>query len=224
MADNHPPAAVQPSPIALSVGREHLTLPASSAALQAAIEKANEAARLDGLPDAMNLGIIDQEKAAHFVAALPSLPKRTTARLAKLGLRFGGAGLGIQLAEPTHPTDFDRPFELVFDSVKGESVSPRITLAPDVELARSRAIDAEAAFGAADKAVRALDADRGSQSPDDVMNAKWRRAEIAKVWRLNAQAWAQSRPADLAAKGAFENAEVALQDSQMPSRAGLFGP
>lgn len=203
-----------PEPVLLRVGQQ--TVPgAPGPGLAAAIEAANQAARIPGLADTLNPGIIDPDKAARFVAALPKQPAATLARIAGHELALGAGGLGVGAAAPTRADAFGT-FELVVDDVQGRNVLAHTSVAPDPALARSRAAEAKAALQEAEAAVtRAERANAG----DEIGHTRRRRAAAAGAWRLNAAAWAKGAPGDAAAQEALAASQKAARAYAMPSGA-----
>ena len=196
----------------LRAGRETLPASAPPAALAAFVAKANAAVRIEGLPDGMNPRILDADKVAHLVAALPSQPAATLARLAGHDLLLDDPGLQVHAAFPSQP---NQPVTLEIDEVQGQTVLAHIDAAADPALARSRAQDAAARFQAADHAAPQGDAVRLAQE---------RRQAVARVWRMNAQAWAHAAPSDLDAKQAAAAADAAISATALPPRGGTVPP
>lgn len=173
-------------------------------AFRAAIDAANRVNRVDGVPDTLNPGIVDADKAAGFVASLSSLPAATAAQLDGHELALDADPLGLSAAAPTRADAFAHATVTV-DSVQGRHVLARSGVVPDAALARARAGEARAALAQA-----------GSRRSGGVRR---RQSLIAGAWYLNAEAWSRASPGDPAAQVEFSDAGAAIKAFAMPSGA-----
>jgi hypothetical protein len=211
-----PPSAAALHGISLRIGEQVVPLSTPAARdLREAIEAANHRNRVEGLPDTLNPSIIDADKAARFVAALPAQPAETLERLSGHELAVDWSDLGLGAADPTRADAFSAPFRLIIDDVQGRQVIAHTTVPVDPALAKSRAADAKAAFDAAQADVTAMEAVH--PMPTGASSARWRRSQAAFAWRLNAAAWAKSAPQDKQAATSLATAKAAVANYTMPS-------
>ncbi len=211
-------AQSQSAPLAfrLRAGRAFLDATASDAQLAAFIAAANQARQIEGLAEALNPDIIDPDKARHFVAGLARLPAPVLARLAGQDLYLDNNALGIQLAAPTHAAGFDLGFTLTIGEIQGGTVLATADVPVDAALAQSRAQAAEHALSELIAAVEHIEAD--PQRPG-LRLAQERRYAVARVWRMNAAAWAQAAP-DAAATASLQRATAATGAYAISPRGG----
>lgn len=202
--------AQQPPGLSLRAGRETIAASASPAALRAFVAAANAAQRIDGLPDAQNPAMLDPDKVVHLVAALAGLPAPVRQRLAGHALYLNDQGLRAHAAFPSHAEGFDAGLTLDIEDIQGDTVLARANAPIDAALARDRARDAAALFAAA--------------SPDRARPAAERRLALARLWRMNATAWAQAMPGDAEAVAAAEAADRAARAAALPPRGGTVAP
>lgn len=199
-------------PILLRIGAT--TLPASpGVALAPAIEAANARNRIEGVPDALNPGIIDAGKAAGFVASLPNQPAETLARMTGHELSLNQGGLGLLAAAPTLAADFTAPFNLVIDDIQGRHILAHTTVSPNPGLARTHAAEARKALATAEKDVRQAEA---RQVSDEINATRGRRGAIASAWHIGARAWAAAS-SDAEAQSNLAAARTAARAYVRPS-------
>jgi hypothetical protein len=205
------------TPVALTLESNGVTANLAQAPdLAAFAAQANAKARLKGLDDRLNPGIIDPAKLAAMVAALPAQPPEVRAALSGHGLLLA-AGFGVLAVEPTAADAFGPRYRLTIERTAGTYVLAHADPAIDKAAAKASSVAAQAATTAADRAVAA--AEKGRADPDglDLGTQRWRRAQAARGWRIAAEAWAKSDPADKAAASAAHAADAAVDRFDMPS-------
>lgn len=219
-------------PIGFRVRIGHTVLPASTerGALRAAIEQANRGYTQPGLPDALNPDVIDVDKAAALVAALPAIAKLAPQLLAGRELLLNHAPLRIGVADPTTAASFAQPFMLQVVDVQGETLLARSTVPLVPEMARARAIEAKAQLAAESERVGPLEArlqaaegavDRQRAVLDELTPALQRRSALARTWWSNARALGEAPDADAAAKADAAAALKAVDDYLLPGGGGM---
>jgi len=182
---------------------------------------ANAKARIKGLDDELNPGIIDPPKLRGMVAALPAQKDDVRAAMAGHTLLVASPGFGVLAIEPTRSDVFGLAYQITIRRVGPTYVQATSNAEIDPAQARIRAAAAKAAVGAADKAVQA--AEKGRPDPDgmELGELRWRRAQAAVGWRLIARAWVAAAPQDHDAARALAAAEKAADAFDMPSGARL---
>jgi hypothetical protein len=198
----------------LTVGEQKVSLSQAGSSLGSAIAAHNARARITDVPDTLNPAIIDPVKAERFATGLSRQTPDTLARMSGHELMLNGQDYGIGAAEPTRPEAFGT-FTLVIDETQGRNLVAHTTVPADVELARARAKQAEAALRTAEAAVRELEA--ANVGGEKLSNARRRRAALALAWRTNAGAVAKAIPSDAAAKSSYDAAQKAARDYMMPA-------
>lgn len=206
----------------LRAGYKAVPASSSPSALRSFVAAANERERIEGLPDDLNPGILDPEKVVHLASALPRLEAATLARLAGNELYLDTSGMQVRAAYPSRPESFDRPFTLEIDEIQGKTVLARVSLPPDLDLARSRARDAAARLHPLEEEVARIEQAGGGEA-GPLRLAKERRLAAAQVWRVNAAAWAQAAPGDPDAKEAAAASDAAASAYGISSRDGTPG-
>jgi hypothetical protein len=202
----------------LRTGRDSVAASASPAALRAFVAAANEARRIEGLPDAMNPAYLDADKVAALAAGLSTQPAAVLSRLAGHELLLDEPGLQVRTAFPSRPDAF-ASFALEILDIQGSVVSARVTAAPDATLASTRATDAQARLGPIGQEIDRLQA--VSPVPFDALRlAREQRQAVARVWRMNALAWQQAAPNDASAAAAATAADAAARAAALPPRGG----
>jgi hypothetical protein len=219
-----------PTDLKLSVGPAVVNGPNWRSELPPAIDQFNRKARLEGLPDHLSPGIIDAEKAAAFLTALPKFPAETLRSLAGRTLSLNAGGLMLDASAPTRPATFASPHKLHIDDVQGNVVHIRLDLPIDCALARERAAEARARFKPADDEVKALEArlpavsgmpEKEREILGPLSMAKRRRSALTYVWQRNARAWAGCPGADSAAKADLEAAVRAVESYALRLGSGM---
>lgn len=210
----------------------HSVLPPTTTlgALRAAVEQSNGGFRLPGLPDRLNPDIIDVDKAAALVAALPAIVQRSPQLLAGRELFINHAGLRIGASDPTTVAGFAQPFDLQVVDVQGETLLARSTVPAVTQMARERAAEARAALSAENERIRPLEARlraaTGAAEQErailaELTPALWRRSALARAWWANARETSDLPGADAAAKAETEAALKAVNDYLLPGGAGM---
>jgi hypothetical protein len=219
MADSKPsPPAMQAPAPALTLGSHDVTITLGGGTdLTAFVTAANDKARIKGLGDSLNPGIIDAEKLGAMVAALQAQPDTVRAALAGHTLNVGARGLGVLAIEPAAKNAFGPDYRVTIERVVGTHVLAHADFAIDAALARQRTGAAAKAVAAAEHAVHAVE--HGKPDPDGLGagDVRWRRAQAASGWLLLANAWAAAEPGDAGAKKALTAAHKAAKEYAMPS-------
>ena len=200
----------------------HAVLDASDAtAIAAAVAASNSAERIEGLPDALNPGIIDPAKAAALLASLRGTAANTAAVLAGGALYLNAPALRIAATAPTTAASFAQPFRLEVQEVQGDTVLARATVAPDCDLARAQAAAARASMAAAEQAVTASERQNSGDSAAlrALSDARARRYAIAQAWRENAAAMVEC--GDEVAAADLRAAERAARVTLVPPHTGM---
>ena len=95
------------------------------------VAAANAGARIKGLDDALNPGILDAAKLRAMVATLPAQPEAVRAALAGHALIVGAPGTGVLAIEPTRADAFGPAYRLTVERLAGVHVlatgNPRST-------------------------------------------------------------------------------------------------
>ena len=219
-------------PIGFRVRIGHTVLPATTErdALRAAIEQANRGYTQPGLPDALNPDVIDADKAAALVAALPAIAKLAPQVLAGRELLLSHAPLRIGAADSTTAASFAQPFELQVVDVQGETLLARSTVPLVPEMARARAIEAKAQLATENERIRPLEArlhaaagavDRQRAVLDELTPALQRRSALARTWWSNARELSKAPDADAAAKAEAAAALKAVDEYLLPGGGGM---
>ena len=182
-------------PLKLRIG--FVTVDASHAdEVSAAVEKSNVRQRLPGLPDTLNPGVLDPVKIVALISAIAKMPADAKSPVADHTLYLNGGDLGIGASAPTTAASFAKSFSLAAIETENGLVTARANVAPDCELAKSRAAEARHQFGHAEHEVQALTAKRDGAAgkPEEgealraLSGAKSRRFAIVQVWQENAAA------------------------------------
>lgn len=219
-----------PTNISLRIGATVVNGPKWQEELPAPLEQYNRKVRLEGLPDHLNPAVIDSEKVAAFLKALPQFPAESLKPLAgrTIWLDYGGLLLGA--SAPTRPAMFTGPMKLEIVEVQGQVVHARLVLKVDCDLARNRAAEASARIGPTSDEIKALEARLSAvagtpEQERDVLTAlsvaRRRRSALAYVWQKNATARAECDGTDAAAKADLEAAVRAVDLYGMPLGTGM---
>ena len=203
------------SGIGLRAGKATLPATAPEAELRAFVAAANAAARIDGLPDALNASILDPGKVVRLVAGLPYLPATTLARLSGHDLLLDDPGLQASAAYPSGP--LDARFGLEITQTRGRFIQARIDARPDAARARARAEEAAAALPPIEAEIARLE-----QANQDPRIAKERRQAVARLWRMAARAWSEAAPSDAEATKAAADSDAAARAAALPPRGGTL--
>jgi hypothetical protein len=218
---------VAAQPISLRAGQHTLELPVNGpvAAEQVAVlvEAANATARIAGLPDTLNPGVIDPAKATGFATGLFAQQPAVRARLDGKTVWLNWEQLGLSTAAPTRSDAFAAGFDLMVDDVQGDNVLAHTNVPIDTGLAKSRTAEAEHAVAAAHAEVQRLEAAGDSAPAGALGQARLRRSAAARAWRINARAWASAVPQDAAAQASTAEANRAARQYAMPSGAAPGG-
>lgn len=219
-----PPAKTAKVPALTLVSHGVTVALGDKADLNTFVTAANQKARIKGLPDALNPGIIDADKLGAFVAVLGAQPESVRTALAGHTLNVGASGLGVLSVEPTRVEAFGTGYRLTIERIVGQRVLARANVLFDAGLAKQRTADAEDAVTAANLAVLAVEG--GKADPDGLSagGVRWRRAQAASAWRIVANAWVSAEPADRAAKKAAAEARKAAMAYDMPSGGLISDP
>ena len=219
-----------PADIRLRIGATVVNGPKWQEELPAPLEQYNRKVRLEGLPDHLNPAVIDPEKVAAFLKALPQFPAESLKPLAGRTLALYSAGLMLGTSAPTRPAMFTGPMKLEIVEVQGQVVHARLVLKADCELARNRAAEASARIGPASDEIKALEARLPAvagtpEQERDVLAAlsvaRRRRSALAYVWQKNAKARAECDSTDATAKADLEAAVRAVDIYGMPLGTGM---
>ncbi len=169
----------------------------------------NAKARIEGLDDAVNPGLLDAGKLRGFMGVLMRQPVTFQVKVAGRLTGVGSAGLGVLAIEPTAEGAFGAGYRLEIEGEAGNRVLLAGHPAMDAAVAQARAAASEAATGASDRAVAAGGADLGA--------LRWRRYQAARGWLIVATAWARMDPK--AGAGSLERARAAAKKFAMPGGA-----
>jgi hypothetical protein len=185
------------------------------------VAAANDKARIKGLPDDLNPGIIDADKLGAMVASLPAQPDDVRAALAGHTLNVGAGGLGVLAIEPTPKNAFGNAYRLTIERVVGTHVLAHADAPIDPALAKQRTEAAAKEVTAAERAMHAVE--HGKPDPDGLGagDVRWRRAQAASGYLLLANAWASAEPDNAAAKKAVASASKAAKSYAMPSGGNI---
>jgi hypothetical protein len=223
MADtgSSPSAATAPAPIISLTSHDETISLVGTPDLAAFVATANARARIKGLADELNPGILDFAKLNALVASLPLQSASVREQLVGHKLVVDSAGLGVLAIEPTQVDAFASSYTLAIERAAGQYILAHATISFDPALARQRSIAAKAAVAAAERAVAAIG--QGKADPDglDAGGARWRRSQAAAGWLLIARAWQSAEPANLEAKEAVITAEKSARRYAMPSGGRL---
>ena len=223
------PATDAPIGFQVRLGHSQLAPATTMAALRAAIDASNRGFRVEGLPDALNPDVIDPDKAAALLLALPTIARKSPQLLAGRELLLTHGPLQIGSADPTTAASFARPFDLEVVDVQGETLLARSTVLPVPEMARLHAAEAREKLRAEKELIALLEArlsgaaDVGQQRKllDDLTPAQWRRSALARAWLINARAVSDRPGAGAAAKAETDAALKAVNDDVLPSGTGM---
>ena len=226
---SHRDVAVASSSIGfnLRVGHETVAAGAPREVLLAAVAQWNRASAIEGLPSHLNPEILEPEKVAALLDALPRLPAKQRQRLTGNHVLYLNApGLMIGASAPTSPASFAAPFEIRVIERQHDLLMTRATVPVDCELARERAREARERIAGAAGEVKALEAKTGSadQKPDlleSLSQARSRRFAIASVWRQNAQAWTRCEKTSREAARELKAAAAAVKSYAVPPSTGM---
>jgi hypothetical protein len=210
----------------------HTALPPTTTigALRAVVEQSNRGFRQPGLADALNPDIIDTNKAAALVAAVPALAQKSPKLLAGRELYLNHAGLRIGAADATTAASFAKPFELEVVDVQGETLLARATVPVVPQLAQERATEAKVKLATEQQRIGPLEAKLRAAAGvveqqrailDELTPALWRRSALARVWLANARELSDQPGADAEAKAQMEAASKAVNDYLLPTGAGM---
>lgn len=212
------PAVAESHPIAATLESKGITVSLTEQPeLDRFVSDVNARARIKGLDDAVNPGILDPAKLRAMVALLPAQAEEVRAALAGHTLMIDAPVFGVLAVEPTRADAFGPNYRITIRRVAGTHVLAAGNAAMDPALGRLRSEAARSATEAADKAVRA--AEKGRHDPDgmDLGGLRWRRAQAAIGWRIAARGWKSAAPGDRAAARAVAAAEKAATTYDMPS-------
>jgi hypothetical protein len=214
-----------PLDIKLRVGHAVLNNPVQLSDLAAAIDKANAQVRLENLPDHLNPGIIDRDKAQAFVDALSRLSEDSLKPLSGQALLLDYDGLMLGASAPTLSATFAQPFKIEVVDVQRSAVLARVSAQPDCDLARSRVAEARARVKSLEEEVKRLES-QSSATPDaatlSVLSAaRLRRFAAARAWEQNARAWSDCPQADSNSKTDLADATRAVSAYAVPSGRGM---
>jgi hypothetical protein len=183
------------------------------------VTAANAKARIKGLDDAVNPGIIEAAKLRAMVAALPSQPEPVRTALAGHALIVGASGFGVLAVEPTKADAFGPAYRITVERLAGIHVVAQANPAMDKDLGRTRSAAGRAATTAAEEAVKSAEAGRPDPSGLDLGSIRWRRSQAARGWMIAARGWHEADPGDAAAAAELEAAQKAAAAYRMPSGA-----
>jgi hypothetical protein len=181
------------------------------------VAAANARARIKGLDDALNPGILDAAKLRAMVTAIPGQPRAVRDALDGHALIVATDGFGVLAVEPTAAGAFGPAYRITIERLAGNHVLAHADPAMDAGLARTRSAAAEAATTAAHKSVLAAEAGRPDPDGLDTGSVRWRRSQAARAWQIAARAWQRAAPSDPAAARAAAAAGEAAKAYRMPS-------
>jgi hypothetical protein len=181
------------------------------------VSGANAKARIKGLDDALNPGIIDAAKLRAMVATLAMQPEPVRAALSGHELIVGTDGFGVLAVEPTRPDAFGPAYRITIERMAGPHVLANANPAMDKTLGRSQTQAAAAATAGAAETVKTMEAGKPDPHGLDLGDARWRRAQAARGWVIAARGWREADPGDAAASAALEEARKAMKAYDMPS-------
>lgn len=220
------------APIAfrLRLGHSVLAPTTTIGALRSAIDQFNRAVRLPGLPDKLNPDVIDADKAAALVTALPMVAQKSPQLLAQRELYLTPDGLRIGTADPTTADGFAQPFELQTVDVQGQTLLARTTVPVAPQMARERVAEAKAMLSAENEKITPLEArlraatdavEKQRSILDELTPARQRRSALARVWWRNALELSELAGAQPETKLETETALKAVNEYLLPSGAGI---
>ena len=192
--------------ITLQAGRQSIPFPSPPADVAAMTDAYNRHRRIAGLPDDLNPAIIDPAKAAGLVAGLAKQSPAVAAKLAGNAVPLDWAPLGLGATAPTRREPFDEKFELIVDDVDVGQVGAHTSIPFDPQLARAKAVEAQAALAQAEAAI----------VPGTLDTTRFRRSAIAQTWLNNAEVWAKAEPGNPAAQSSLAAANKAFTANFMP--------
>ncbi len=207
-------------PLRVRVGRETVD-GRDTAAVVAAIGRANARARIEGLDDALNPSLVDPVRALALIGALS---EATVTALGEFSLYLNAPGLPVRPCSPTSPAGFAKLEGIIILETQGDTALTRPLMSPDCDLARAQAAVAKAALATAQAEVTRLEAAKQAAATAEALRAlsaaKTRRFAIAGAWFENAEAAAACAPEDAEAKAAYEAAEKARGDYAVATGGG----
>lgn len=213
------------------IGQAVLAPSTTHAALREAIERSNRSFRLAGLADRLNPDIIDADKAAALIAALPAIAQRSPRLLAGRELYLSHGGLKIGAADPTLLAGFAQPFDLEVADIQGQTLLARATVPVVARIASERASEAKAQLAVENERIAPLESRlRASAAApveqqrailDELTPAQWRRSALARVWWANARETSARAGADAAAQAETEAALKAVNAYVLPTGSGM---
>ena len=223
------PAAERPIGFGLRLGHTRLAPATTMQALRSAIDESNRRFRLEGLPDSLNPDIVDADKAAALVAALPAIAHKAPQLLAGRELLLNHAPMQVGSADPTTAASFTRAFDLEIVEVQGETLLARTTVPAVPALARERSAEARTRLLAESARVVELEARLSAAEAveaqrkvlDELTPSRSRRSALARTWWINARALSERPDADAASKADTAAAQRAAADYAMPSGVGM---
>lgn len=185
----------------------------------AAVAAHNQAARLEGQPDALNPSVLDPARVKAFVDGLARVPEAVLSALAGKFLVLGAEGMRLAESSPVTAEDIEGGYTLSLPEEDGAVLQPSLHTRVRKEHAEPLAARAEQAARAADAELEALEKQGGAAGA--ISNARFRRFASAKVWQLAARALAEAEPRDRAAKKRASEASSAVRKWVAPSWMGM---
>lgn len=224
------PAADAAIAFPVRIGHAVLAPAATFGALRAAIDRSNRDYRLADLGDHLNPDVIDADKAAALVAALPAIAKRSPQLLGGRELYLNPTYLRIGTADPTTAAGFAQPFDLETVDLQGQTLLARATVPTVPDMARERAAEAKSRLTAEHARIGPLEARLGAASASveqqrailgELTPARSRRSALARVWWNIARDSSERAGTDAAAKAEAEAALKAVNEYLLPTGAGM---
>ena len=208
-------------PLRVRVGSETVD-GRDTAAVVAAIGRANAWARIDGLGDALNPALVDPVRALALIAALSDA---TVEALGSFSLYLNAPLLPLRPCSPTSLPGFAKLEGIIILDTQGDTVLTRPIMPFDCDLARAQATVAKVALAAEKAEVERLEAAKQAAATSEALHAlsaaKARRFAIAGAWFENAEAASACAPNDAGASDELAAAQQARADYAVVTGGGL---
>lgn len=185
-----------------------------------AVERHDQRARISGLPDELNPGVLDPSRVQAFVDGLGRVPSAVLDKLDGRAIALLSEGLGLGVASPVDAETLARGYTLELPAHLGAAVLPVARAAPDPARALALARRAREATAALDAEVARLERASGPA----LLDAKHRRFAAAKTWAAASRALADLHAGDVALADDARAAIEAVRRSVTMPRTGMPRP
>lgn len=169
----------------------------SDVALRRLVDDDAARGRLAGLPDELNVHILDGDKVGAFIAAMPRLDDASVAAIANRKLALDQVQLPLHRWSAVSAARIHAGYRLLPLAAQAEAgvAAVRTTLEPDVDEALRRIALARAAVAERDRALERLRASgQGSGTADAIIALQRERQAAVFTWAWLAQAMIDHRP------------------------------